>query len=289
MGEIVYVDLLFLINFSMDFLCFYLTARILSHKLSVSRALVASALGGIYSDIAIFIEVGRIWGLVVDMAVCAIICAVTFYRKKEINSLMMYTLVYLAVSMALGGFMTAIFNLLNRVDLPMEEGAGDGISVWNFALLAGASAVITFVGGNFFKSKSSQRIASVKISIGGKSKTLRGLFDSGNLLREPISAKPCVVCDVSVMKDILPVSIYIAAISKGRRAIENIDVSESMGMRLIPIRTAGGEGMLVAIRADEMKVDSGKGERIVDAYIALSEIKNGTDSCEALVPSELMI
>ena len=101
MGEIVYVDLLFLINFSMDFLCFYITSRIMSTKLSSGRAVLASALGGIYSDIALFISVGTTLGVIIDLAVCALICAVAFYKRKEGRRLYLHILVYFAVSMAL--------------------------------------------------------------------------------------------------------------------------------------------------------------------------------------------
>ena len=150
MGQTVYVDLLFMINFSMDFLCFFLTARILALPLSLPRTLLASALGGIYSDIALFITLGALPSLLLDIFVCVLICAIAFLKKGELSSLPLYIIVYFAISMALGGFMTAIFNLLNKADIPLESGASDGISVWAFAALAAVSGLLTFFGGRFF-------------------------------------------------------------------------------------------------------------------------------------------
>ncbi len=289
MGEIVYVDLLFLINFSMDFLCFYLTARILSLKLSVPRTVLAAVVGGIYSDIALFISVGRLLGVLIDILICVLMCVIAFYKKKEARSPLLYTLVYFAVSMALGGFMTAIFNLLNKASMPSYESGGDGISVFSFALLAAVSAVITLIGGRFFKSRSLESVAELEVTVSGKSKRLRGFADSGNLLREPISAKPCVVCDVSALRDILPSRVYRAA-STGRYAdMVGLDESLRMGIRLVPIKTAGEDGMLIAIKADSLTVISKKKERSVDAYVALGKIKDGTGGFEALIPNELMI
>ena len=46
----VYADVLFLINFSMDYLCLYITARVLHRKMTLWRILSASALGGIYAQ-----------------------------------------------------------------------------------------------------------------------------------------------------------------------------------------------------------------------------------------------
>lgn len=284
MGEIVYVDLLFLINFSMDFLCFYITAKILGTKLSVARLLIAAALGGIYSDISLFIDIGRISGVFIDISICFIICAVAFYKKKEKPRLVLHTLVYFAVSMALGGFMTAIFNLLNQADIPISDAGGDGISVWSFALLAAISALITLVGGRFFRAQGAREEAELEIVIGEKRKKMRALFDSGNLLRDPINAKPCIVCDRETLRDILPYDVYAAA-KKGTSAIGGMTVTP---IRILPIKTAQGDGMMIGISADDIIIDSGRSARSVDAYLALGCVDEGACGARALIPTELL-
>ena len=290
MGQTVYVDLLFLINFSMDFLCFYLSAKILGGKLPTIRAILASAIGGVYSDIALFIDVGMISSLFIDFFVCVLMCAIVFMKKGRISSLPLYILVYFAVSMALGGFMTAIFNLLNRADLPIEEGgATDGISVWVFALLAAISALITLIGGRAFRKRSSIKTAEVEITYRGKTVRLDGMTDSGNLLREPISGKSCIIADVSAIERIMPREMINAAREKDASAIERLSPEDARNMRIIPIKTAGGEGILFAFRAERVTVDSGRGPDIADALIALSDIKSGADGKEALIPPELIV
>ncbi len=289
MGQTVYVDLLFMINFSMDFLCFFLCAKILGRKLSISRAIAASAFGGCYSDIALFISVGRVQSLVIDILVCAVMCAMVFCKKGKNSSLPLYILVYVAISMALGGFMTAIFNLLNKADLPLEQGSSDGISVWLFAVLAAVSAVITLVGGRFFRAKSSQKNADIEVTYGGNSVKLRALTDSGNLLREPISGKPCIVADVSSLESVIPRKLARAAREKDISVIGELSPKDAKNVRVIPIKTAGGEGVLLALRADCVTVDSGRGAETVDAFVALSDIDKSADGSEALLPPELLV
>ena len=41
MGETVYADVLFIINFSMDFLCFYICSRVLGYPLRLARTVLA--------------------------------------------------------------------------------------------------------------------------------------------------------------------------------------------------------------------------------------------------------
>ena len=81
MGRTVYVDLFFLINFSMDFLCFFLAGKLLERKMSLPRMLIASALGGIYANVSLLLSLGGILGVVIDVAVCMIMCLIAFWRN----------------------------------------------------------------------------------------------------------------------------------------------------------------------------------------------------------------
>lgn len=290
MGQTVYVDLLFMINFSMDFLCFFLSAKLLSVKLSLGRTLTASAIGGIYANAALFLNVGAVAALFMDLLVCIVMCAVAFLKKGGGLKLPLCVLVYFAISMALGGFMTAIFNLLNRANLPLSEGeTSDGISVWLFALLAAVSAVITLLGGRFFRKKSAQRRADVEITYDGKKAKLSAMTDSGNLLREPISGRPCIVADISSIENIIPAKLARAAKNKDIGIIETLPPKDAKRVRVIPIRTAGGDGILIALRAETVTVDGGDGAKEVDALIALSDIEKSADGSEALLPPELLV
>ena len=290
MGESVYVDLFFLINFSMDFLCFFLTARLLHRRPSMLRMLAASAIGGLYADLALFFVMGRLLSFLLDVGVCALMCLVAFGERKKLKSLPLYVLVYTAISMALGGMMTALFELFNRTSLldGVDASEGDGISIWTFFLLALISGVLTLLGGRFFRKRTAQTRASISVSYGGKTVRLSALTDSGNLLREPLSGKPCIVANVAAMEKILPREIVFAA-KHDPTSIERLSPQHAKSLRMIPANTATGRGILLGLRAEKITVDCGRGEKAVDATIALSEIGTSADGTDALLPSELLV
>ena len=213
MGQTVYVDLYFLINFSMDFLCLFLTAKLLNHTLSPLRGILAGAVGGVYANLALFLPWGWLGGLLADLAVGGVMCVITFGKRGRWHSMPLYILVFGAVSMALGGVMTALFHLLNRVPLPegTESVEGDGISVWVFAVLALISGGITLFGGRFFAGRATEETAEIELCYEGQTVRLCAMTDSGNLLREPISGKPCIVADLDAVSAILPEEILRAA------------------------------------------------------------------------------
>ena len=286
MKQTVYIDLFFMINFSMDFLCFFLSSQLLSTRLRLGRVICASALGGIYACAALFMQVGSAWALLIDILVCVLMCAVGFCGVAPLFS---FSAVYVAVSMTLGGFMSAIFSLLNRAELPLDEVEGDGISAWALAILALVSAGITYFGGSFFRRKMSKRYATVKILMGDKQVTLKAFCDSGNLLRDPITARPCIVADIDALADVVPTAIAEVARGESVAQFSSLGSDAARRLRLIPSKTATGEGMMVAMRVDGIFIEGDSGDKELDALVALSPAGKFEGDCQALLPSSLLM
>ena len=286
MSQTVYIDLFFMINFSMDFLCFFLTCQLLSARLHVGRVVCASVLGGIYACASLFMQVGSVWAILIDILVCVLMCAVAF---GGVTPLFSGSAVYIAISMTLGGFMTAIFSLLNKADLPLGEVEEDGISAWALLILALISAAITYFGGKFFKRRVSQKYATLRICVGEREVKVRAFCDSGNLLRDPITSRPCIVADVDSLGDIIPPPIAEAARGASVAQFSTLGVDAARRMRLIPTKTATSNGMLVAIRTDGIFIEQEQGEKELDALLALSAAGNFGGDCQALLPAELLM
>ena len=289
MEQTVYIDLFFLINFSMDFLCFYLASKLLSHRLSIKRAVIASAFGGVYACASLFLGVGGVWSFLLDIAACAFMSAIAILKKDNAKDIFGYSIVYTACSVVLGGAMTALFSLFNRLGVDRllgDDTEGDGISVWLFAFLALISAAVSLGGVKIFKRKSSRLIGEVEIVYANKSTVLKALCDSGNMLTEPISSKPCIVAESKEVKKILPKGM-LDMIEKG--ITEGIDVSDRARLRVVPAQTVSGGGILYALRVDKVRLNMGRGWIESDAYIALCALDSAAEGAKALVPSSLVM
>ena len=288
----VYADLLFLVNFSMDFLCFYLCARLLHRPLSLWRGMLASALGGIYAVVVLFLTVGKVPAFLLDMLVCVALCAVAMMGKRERwRSLLRLSALYLLVSALLGGAMTLLYAQLNRIPGLVEKVEEDGLSTWLFFALAILSAVLSALWGRCFKRTTHKRVM-VMIEQGEQRVVLEGLCDSGNLLRDPISGRPVVPVEATRLSGLLPPLLLKAALSERiTEAVEMLPPELARSVRLIPARTALGERMMLAIVPERMYVcEVGQTEqRQVSALIAPTKLSERKDGIAALLPSELMI
>ena len=282
----VYVDILFLINFSMDYLCLYISAKILKRAISPKRMILASLLGAIYSVISVFLSVGSGLALAADILVCGLICIVAFHTKKQFKKTLLATLLYFLVSMTVGGIMTALFNLVNKLDLPFVIADSDGLSVWGFALLAMLAAIFATFGGNFIFKKKEITSCQLKILFDGKEKTFNGMSDSGNLIRDPISGRPVIIIDRRLADGFVDTKIledFTAGISNKSKAYS--------GMRIAPISTVSGKSVIVLLRSDRITLTYTRGSKQEsihpDAMFALGDIGKSAEGYDAIIPYSL--
>lgn len=283
----VYGDLLFLINFSMDFLCFYISSMLLHQRLPLARACAASALGGIYAVAVLFLRVGKGTSLLIDVGCCLLICTVVFCRRGTgMGALLKATAIYFFVSMLLGGVMTGLFSLFNRSGLFSEsDGSGNGITVWIFAALAVAGGSVSCFGGRFFRSSSGKREVVLELFNEGESVRLRALSDSGNLVRDPISGRALIIATLSSSRKIIPKGAVRVFENVGN--IDSLSASDAASIRLIPAGTVSGNTILPAIRVKKIRLVCGKKKKDIDALISFVD-RDSIDGYDAIIPDEIM-
>lgn len=282
----VYADLLFLVNFSMDFLCLYLSVKLLHLPRVRWRMLLAAALGGVYSVVALLLSVGSWLALALDLGVCFGMCALCSAGKGvRVGRLLLLCGTYFGISALMGGGMTAIYHLLGRANLPLGDLPGDGISAWMFLALATAAALVAAFGGRLFSRQSAVRTCTVRVRLEGVSWEMQGLCDSGNLLCDPISGTPVIVADRQTWLSALPDALRCAVESDGK-ALDALE--EGRRVRIVPMHSAHGSSLAVALMPDEIILAEQNGKtHAVHALIAPSG-QPLTEDYRAIVPATLL-
>lgn len=279
----VYADLLFLVNFSMDMLCLILVAKLTSKRLSLLRAALGAALGGIYSVVILFISLSPPLALLLHLTCCVAMCAASFGVRGGAKQVLLNTAAFLVSSSLLGGIMTAAFSLLNTLGISTENAGENDIPPWLILTFGAISAFLAKVGGRHLKKKASLRFAEVEITLGDKTLAVSAVCDSGNLLRDSISGRTVMVADTrhaeyffGNKKEITPLDLPRLAPELGRRS------------SLIPYRTASGSKTMVAFRPQKLIIKSEGCEHEADALVGFASIENIPNGCSALIPPDLL-
>lgn len=184
--------------------------------------------------------------------------------------------------------MSAIFNLLNKLDLPLDMIESDGISTYLFALLALIAGVISLKSGQVISKKGSIRECRLLVRFCGEDFEFFGFSDSGNLVRDPISGKAIIFLDRSVIEEKLSLD-FLDKYAKGEMSVD----FPCKNLRLIALKTATGSSLSVAASPESLKIeytDRKKRNREIelDALISPTDIGKSAAGYNAVIPAEII-
>ena len=256
-----YLDIFFMVNFSMDFFLLWLLRMILKLKGSGLRLAAGGGIGA-----ALSVLVFGLW-LAMGRAGMAAVCFWGF-SVSAISSLM----VFVAFRPRSGGEFI-------RIEAGLLFGAAlvEGILQWGsgaWLFLAGAplgfygmgtAGRLFFLAGGLLLAEGIWRLVQesaaerscryqVKLFCQGRQAVAEGFLDTGNRLRDPVSGKPVHVADRKLLLELCPKAGKVS---------------------MIPYRTIdGGGAVLTAVTLDRMEAVQGKRRLVYERpLVAASPVK----------------
>lgn len=284
MEQTIYGDVLFLINFSMDYLALYLTSKILSLHVKAFRMILSAAAGAIYSVYILFFPGNVFIGTIISVAVSLLICYMAF--GANLRTFIRSVILFYLISLLLGGGITALCNVfasLSGTKRVLFNGSvrelDKEIPFALFMVFTSVCVLLCFIGGHIFKRFSRIKTAKLCIINRGKKLYADALCDSGNLLTEPISGRPCIIIPLSMSEGLIP--------GETKQSIEKNDFSNHssvFGLRVIPSHSVGHSGMLYGFIPESVTVNGVS----VNACVALDVERASFGGYSAILPSRLI-
>lgn len=245
---IVYVDVLFVVNFFITYLLLLLTKLFIKDNPKMIKLLFSSFIGGAYSLVILVDELNFFVTAIGKIAVSALIVFIAFGFKRAVVFAKTLGIFYFS-NMLLLGVILAIWLIFKP----------DGITIHNdvvyfdipariLLISALAAYVISLAAVKLYnRTIGKNEIYSLTVLKNDKEVHVYAFADTGNKLKEPFSDYPVIVIDESKI---------------------SFDTE-----RIIPFNSVGGEGMLRAFKPDKIIISNGKGSYETDrVYIALSSV-----------------
>lgn len=264
---IVYIDVLFAINFSMDFLSLFLTSHFTKRRIFKKRMLLASFIGAFYSILEFIVPMkSALLSVFVSILVSLIMCIVAYY-EKSVRAFVKIYLIYWATSLSLGGIMSALYTFLNKI--LAEYIAGYSYEhVYNgarFFVILLLTVIASIAFGKAISGDKNVKSVEAYVKIKDEEYVLSCLCDSGNLLTEPISGKSVIL------------------VGKNSKIGVQIDEIPEIQKRFIPYSTTGERGLLKGIIPNALKIN-GVSKNAVIATVESSDF-GGYEAC---MPTSLL-
>jgi len=234
----IYGDLVFLLNFLVDFFLILGANRLSGHPPGIGRGAAAAVLGGGYAFACLLPGFRFLGGFLWRMVFLCLIAAVAFgCRWNAVRR----GVIFLLLSFSLSG---AVLALGSR-----KMGT----------LLLAACAVAWMCRYGLGGKIKNQRFVPVTIQWGDQTIKMTALVDTGNTLKDPVTGEQVYVAGADLAERMLSLTPQQLA-----SPVETMASAGITGLRLIPYRSVGQPaGMLLAVRCGQVKIGSRCGPALV--------------------------
>ena len=257
---VIYAEYLFLENAVTGGLLLFLTGKIAGVPYEKGLLIIGSVLCGFYSFILFWNSLHPMAVLLSKLCFSVIVVLVVF-RPVKLRKFARITMIFYLISFAMGGITIGSMYFLGIGGITRNNSLYLGGSGYLYILFGCALTYFffrllsDFIMGRRMKERT---FADVEISMEGKAVTMKGMVDTGNFLKDPLTGKPVMIISAPAAKKILPGEIVEEAIKTGKPEVlpEKLINSGYAGrIRLIPFHSIGEErGCLIGIRPDEIRI-----------------------------------
>ena len=253
MEQIIYVDILFIVNFLITYLLLLTTMKLMKSDEKRWRMLIGAFFGGIYSLIILAPDLNYNLSLISKFLSAGLIILISFKRSNWKRYLKAVSF-FFGASFVFVGVMIALWFTFKPNGLIINNSTVY-FDIDSKILII--SALIAYILANIIikihnKTAAKNQIYNVVVHSNGKEKSFNAFADTGNKLKEPFSNTPVVVVNESLMNGMF----------------------NSEKMRVIPFHTISTSGVMQSFKPEFITIND---KKITNVYIALSDgnFKNG--------------
>ncbi len=288
--RVIYIDVLMALNLFIDFLLLTVTARLLRRPRKRWRLVLGALLGAACACLIFLPAMPALLSMLVKLAAAALIVKVSFAWAGPLGYLKELVTFFVAGTLFAGMAYAFWF-------FAAPEGfyVVNGVVYYDVSPLMLVALTVLSYGVLWLYDRLTRQKAPegcdyrLLVDFGEGEASLKTLYDTGNHLTEAFSGSPVAVVCTEAVKAVLPAALAAQAAGLSDAAASGEALSAAPGgLRLIPYRSVGGNGLLPAFRPRKMLLINGRGagRDVTGAYVALTSAL-GRGDYEALIGCEL--
>ena len=272
-----YIDIYFMINFTVDFLALHFASIFSKTPSNALRLILGAAVGAAASCILVFLPENALIYFLSALLIMVTIVIVSIQRVSLFRRIK-FSFAFLFFLALIGGLTYSCFILLEKYvpDYNAEGPQSRRLLCLAMIILMSIGVIRLFL--SLFNANFTEKAVRIKIEFLSSRLEFDALVDSGNLLRDPIDFTPVLLLKKSIANGIFP---------NGIPRIQDGAVPQRMKkyIRLIPFEKNGEKRVYTGIRPDIARVmRKGKWESI-RIIIIIDDEEGSFGGYEALMPA----
>ena len=247
----------------MNYLLLSVEKRILKWNTKRIRIIMASSLGAVATCIFAILPslYGEVKFLISYIVICALMIRISF-RVQKIRDLIRGVVVLYLITYCVGGVVSSLYyqreTFFYYADALKENLFGEMDFLYLVvSVLIATICILIIVRFLRHQRQMSKEIYEVWLTRNQVCIHTMGLVDTGNCLFDPITGKPVIVVEMSLLEEALEPSLYndLKTIVKFEDSSYHINSENATKIRLIPFQSIGKKrGILPAIILDEVEI-----------------------------------
>ncbi len=243
--RVVYADVVFALNFSVDFIVLYAVSKLLCRKVKYLRLCLGAGFGAVAALAVTVANTNRLLNLALSPVVCSAVCIISF-GKSSIKLVVKQTALFYGVSMLLCGFLTLLSeNIIKGSLLP-----------WLLVVMSGVFGVLFSCMTAFFHRNIHSTTEKILVEVCGKEYSYTVICDSGNFLCDTYSQLPVIL---------------LGARAKDELVGDCLHTAEYLKLRYIPVNTVISEGVIPVVKPEKIWVIRNRKRILVQCVVGFVE------------------
>lgn len=264
MQQVIYVDVLIVLNILITYLLLLAASHILRTEPSSGRMLMGCFLGGIYSLVILAPDFGVPASIIIKLILSISIVSVT-YKPRSLSALVRCIVSFFSINFIFAGVMLAVFIVFKPGGMEFRNGALY-LNFSFFSIIAAAIVCyfVVFIFNRVTKQNApDNRIYDISIGIFGRETEGKGLLDTGNSLTDGFMGAPVIVVRRNFVMELLPPELSAYFDGDFDMSGGKIPREWSGRIRVVPAVTVNATALLPSFRPDYVTIDGNRASKHV--------------------------
>lgn len=255
--QVVYVDTLFFLNLSVDYLLLLLTARIAGVYARRRNLLAGAVVGALLSVLLFFPPLSTATALMLRGGTL-LATVLPAFAKMPARTWPRLAGIFLLLTTVLAGVLLTLSQRGNGVRLKngsVYAEISGAVMLFSFIAVFALSSLVFGKG----RAAPGRHWREIRVETNVGQVHFRALTDSGNLLRDPVSGRQVIVVESEVLAPLVGISPAELSRLLGAPAreqmLEQLRQISDIAFWLLPVHTVTQNGLMVVFRPEKLYVD----------------------------------
>lgn len=279
--QVLYLDVFFLINFTVDLLSAFFSIKFLHIKSNIWRLSILAALGSVCAVVDVFIT-ESIYLQLLNSLIFLPFAALIISKNISIGRRVKFVAVFLTIELGLGGAVYYLYGILDRYSKDFSEYFLTGTENRKALIF---SVIILFSIGvlkllvMLFSNQVSKKSIRVKIKIENSDIETDALVDSGNLVKDPMNMNPVMFVKREFARKFIPNEVIELL------ELDLLGPGYRKRIRLVPVTRDGKTHIMTGVLPDTVMIIGDRATEEVSLTLVIDKEGGTYGGYDALIPS----